>query len=1120
MDNCTASPALTAAAEFDGAGSFLLQTLVAMVALCLVCLVVGLLWLRSWLHSIQHTHASAQQPAAAAAAAVVAAAAATTAPAAVASESSLKLQIDGGSAAGGGCPFGYGAASGKSKLSTKEKHAMRMGRVTSLYEDYIHLHALRVVWANPVTDSPQMEPCFAAAMHSIELAFILMAEFIKDSRQYVVKRPRVELVAADVIDQCGLLAQIVDGELEDEANAGMERVRRSLIHEFPFEGAPPTLTQEDVGFGRQSPGLDMLIDAVSRSFTLMSVPERHSIIKVVRKITGTIDTSFSTWSVGIGWEQQLRQLRESVGLAPLPETLKREYLDYAVLVRPACVANTLLRENYRHEEDFFFRSVHLGTECWGFIVLDRLRSAIEQVQKYDHWQNAAAHLRSAAHILDYLGQHVMMLTSMVLRDYLRLKVEIEGTSGEGSSAVKSFRPVIESLFVPLADALLGGGDRGEDDELLKAGLLDLYEHPERQPGLYNYAKALEIVESSLLGGFYFRHFCLASNVIGSTAKGTMKKSVAALKKTYEKQLFPLLDITRSTLGAKLDAELVQFKGRIMDDIERQRRSPSPEALDDPFDDVKAVAGLSPPRVMGMNRSGGGGPAASLTFSPPVTPPKGDAARGDDHSPRNLDIVRRSLYSSHSVPKPLAEAAAAERCGMPDLSFLDHAWGKTPPAAHVAASKRLFGLYALGNTTWDVLFGEIMPEAARHVKELLGVGGDSHSVEFCHNSHEIMTRLLSSKMDRLLQLPNKQEGKEGQQEKEEGDESSPGQQMMRILTTDTEFYSLTRQLNRFKELGARSQIQIESVPIEPLATFPERFSEAAGRQCFDIVYASQCVYSTQETIVTDVPGFVTDVHSSLRQAWAISMKRPSAMFDALIVLDGYHGFGAIPTDLSTIDPAVPLCYLSGMLKHVGSGANCAFMVSPAKLHLRPLLTGWLADPSVLAPESDGLKLGSEVGYCPGLSLMGGTPAFAPALLTFNEVMRRWQERGISVGQVHAHVMKLHDRFLIGLESKAAADEQDQAPPAPADAAPAAGAGAGAASAGIRLDTLHSLLPKESRSHTLVFDQPSAADAKAVVQTLRKSHGIEIDSRKMYVRIGFGFNHNPEEVDRLLRAIGQG
>ena len=57
----------------------------------------------------------------------------------------------------------------------------------------------------------------------------------------------------------------------------------------------------------------------------------------------------------------------------------------------------------------------------------------------------------------------------------------------------------------------------------------------------------------------------------------------------------------------------------------------------------------------------------------------------------------------------------------------------------------------------------------------------------------------------------------------------------------------------------------------------------------------------------------------------------------------------------------------MLKHVGSGANCAFMVCPARLPLRPMLTGWLADPSVLAPESEGLCYGSEVGYCPGLSL---------------------------------------------------------------------------------------------------------------------------------------------------------
>ena len=42
----------------------------------------------------------------------------------------------------------------------------------------------------------------------------------------------------------------------------------------------------------------------------------------------------------------------------------------------------------------------------------------------------------ASRILHYLGSHVHLLTSMNLRDYLFLKVEIEGTSGEGSVQVR------------------------------------------------------------------------------------------------------------------------------------------------------------------------------------------------------------------------------------------------------------------------------------------------------------------------------------------------------------------------------------------------------------------------------------------------------------------------------------------------------------------------------------------------------------------------------------------------------------------------------------------------------------------------------------------------------------
>ena len=69
-------------------------------------------------------------------------------------------------------------------------------------------------------------------------------------------------------------------------------------------------------------------------------------------------------------------------------------------------------------------------------------------------------------------------------------------------------------------------------------LLIIYSSPEVYPALYSYAKALETIESSLLGGFYYKHFMLANNVIGSTAKGTMNKSVQALRSTYETLCFP------------------------------------------------------------------------------------------------------------------------------------------------------------------------------------------------------------------------------------------------------------------------------------------------------------------------------------------------------------------------------------------------------------------------------------------------------------------------------------------------------------------------------------------------------------------------------------------------------
>ena len=1080
------------------------------------------------------------------------------------------------------CPFGFASSAASSSshpLPRTDSAKLRpraseraASRVRALYEDYVHLHELRCVWTNPVTENPVTEPSFAAGVHGLELGFLLMAEFLDDRRSYVVRRPRVELVARDICAQCHLLQQIVDGGLEDErtpAERAAPDVRfSSLLHALPTEGGPPTVPG-DPEHGRQSPGLDQLLSACARAFADMRDAERESVTRVVHAVTAQFYASFRRWTVGIGIEEQLASLRACVGLPPLFDDATRRkprFLDYRVLVRPHVCAGTRAYERYTHAEDFFFRTVHLGTECWGFVATARLAAATQEISMHRHWHNAAAHVRLAAQIFEvrerarssphltrrltfparslsrfeYLGAHVMMLSSMVLRDYLQLKVEIEGTSGEGSRVVRSFRPLVRSLFEPLATELLGGDMAAAsaarswvDDECasacdgvaaarraaLHASLLELYEHPERRPALYNYAKALECVESALVGGFYFKHFDLAKNVIGSGARGTMKKSVQALRSTYEVGVFGPLDATRAALGDKIDARLAHVKGRIMDRIERRR---SGELTDD--SEASSGDGASLP-----HREPTMPPTPPGTCAQPLASASTTAeyvhARDAVTFRCGNDVMRRALYASHAVPAALAKAAEAEaRCAATDLAFLAHGWGKVPPSAAVEAVKRTFALYQRGNATWDALFGEIMPEASRHVRRILGAG-DEARVEFAHNSHELVTRMLSTRLERLLAADLCGESPAA---------CAPAA-VVRVLTTDTEFYSLTRQLNRLAELKC-ARLAIDAVPIAPRATFTARFAAAAATQPpVDFAYVSQCVYSTQETIVPDVAAFAAAVGGALVDARARATKHDGlASGDSpLLLLDGYHGFGAIPTDLGAVAATgVDVVYVAGMLKHVGAGANSAFAVLPRRVasRLRPLVTGWLADPSVLAPGSTGIHLGSAVGYSDGLALAGATPSYVLPLLTFNAVMRRWLERGVTVELVHAHVMRLHKRFLEGLRvledgardgtaSAAGVGEggEGELPPADGDGGASVAPRIGGAPGGIALGALHSLLPVAHRSHTLVFDQRDAAQAKAIVDTLARDHRIEIDTRKTYVRVGFGFNHNPEDVDRLLKAV---
>jgi hypothetical protein len=58
-----------------------------------------------------------------------------------------------------------------------------------------------------------------------------------------------------------------------------------------------------------------------------------------------------------------------------------------------------------------------------------------------------------------------------------------------------------------------------------------------------------------------------------------------------------------------------------------------------------------------------------------------------------------------------EASTIQQEQQQPICFLDHAWGAVSPRVLLKALERLVGLQQLGNPTWDLVFGQIMPQVS-------------------------------------------------------------------------------------------------------------------------------------------------------------------------------------------------------------------------------------------------------------------------------------------------------------------------------------------------------------------------------------------------------------------------
>ncbi|MBD1584430.1 aminotransferase class V-fold PLP-dependent enzyme [Pseudoalteromonas sp. S16_S37] len=213
------------------------------------------------------------------------------------------------------------------------------------------------------------------------------------------------------------------------------------------------------------------------------------------------------------------------------------------------------------------------------------------------------------------------------------------------------------------------------------------------------------------------------------------------------------------------------------------------------------------------------------------------------------------------------------------------------------------------------------EKAQRVKDFYAklLGEKNAQITLGESTHELLLRFLSD-LDCFKKPPGR---------------------AIKIVTTDGEFHSMRRQLNRFKQLN----MHIEVVSVSPSNTLAQRLIDKIDGQT-DAVMISAVFYGTSE-IFRDVGLVAQHAHA---------MKVPC-------LVDIYHALNVVPFDIKTwqLEHAF---IVSGGYKYCQAGEGNCMMRIPQGYNGSPIITGWYAEFSVLS------QAPGQVSYGPGYHAFEG------------------------------------------------------------------------------------------------------------------------------------------------------
>lgn len=363
-----------------------------------------------------------------------------------------------------------------------------------------------------------------------------------------------------------------------------------------------------------------------------------------------------------------------------------------------------------------------------------------------------------------------------------------------------------------------------------------------------------------------------------------------------------------------------------------------------------------------------------------------------------------------------------------LHFAAHSHHLWPDASFDGHIRAWLEANQYADRKWDQIFGEVVPEAQRHVATELNLPSPD-TVVFAPNTHDFLLRIVSG----LARKP------------------------VRILTTDGEFHAFRRQADRWQEAG---EAVVTRIPLAPFDTFDARFVAAARAGEFDLIVISQIFFKTGQVF-----GGIADL---------AALADPAGPW---VVVDGYHGFMATPTDLSEV--ADRIFYVTGGYKYAMSGEGAGILHAPDGFCERPVATGWFAEFGNLMGPPDGVQYRADAGR------FWGATFDATPLYRFNGVRRMLDAQGLTTALIGDHARALMQQFETAVV-------------------------AGQAGRLAEAELINPLTNDSSRARFLAFRHP---DAQAWRARLLDAN-VVTDVRDDTIRFGFGLYQDRDDVERLI------